>query len=292
MTLLDEIEAHPSLQWKPPPPPIPPSTPSFKLRGSGADKISNALKLLRDAAQLSPATLLEEILTDKAYEHHADKFFGHSGATLRRILDAMVADERGKQIFREWVQPTAIEIACETVTTEMDSMVKALSTASSIKRLTPKFLRAWNLNDNVVQPAKEFAPNLVKILFSASNTDRGLKSHSPMSLFWWKNGASRESLEVLKNLGLSKCFASVQTIIASVADYCIEDSCIEARDPNGFMANWDNVNISTSDFVEQRTEGPTKVQSGTYAILYRIRNPNPRAMVIGPLLARAEIAPA
>ncbi|KAJ7211405.1 hypothetical protein GGX14DRAFT_362904 [Mycena pura] len=238
---------------------------------------------------------------------------------MRRILDAMVASERGKQVFREWVQPTAIEIACETVTTEMDSMVKALSTASSVKQLTPKFLRTWNLNDNVVQPAKTFAPNLVRILFSAINTDRALKRNKkknsdtalysiigqlasrrsqncsdfagPMTLFWWKNGASRESLEVLQNLGLSKCFDSAQTIIASVADYCIEDACIEARDPNGFMANWDNVNISTSDFVEQRSGGPAKVQSGTYAILYRIRNPNPRAMAIGPLLSRAEIAP-
>jgi hypothetical protein len=51
------------------------------------------------------------------------------------------------------------------------------------------------------------------------------------------------------------------------------------------------VNISTSDFAEQRSGGPAKVQSGTYAIIYRLRNPNPRAMALGPLLARAETAP-
>lgn len=99
-----------------------------------------------------------------------------------------------------------------------------------------------------------------------------------MTLFWRKNGASRESLEVLQNLGLSKCFDSALTMVGSVADYCIEDACVAARDPNGFMGNWDNINISTSDFVEQRSAGPAKVQSGTYAIIYPLRNPNPRAM--------------
>jgi hypothetical protein len=112
-----------------------------------------------------------------------------------------------------------------------------------------------------------------------------------MTLFWWKNGSSRESLEVLQNLGLSKCFDSAGTIVASVADYCIGDARIVVRNPDGFMGNWDNVNISSSDFVEQRSGGPAKVQSGTYAIIYPLRNPNPRAMALEPLLARAESAP-
>ncbi|KAJ7455167.1 hypothetical protein FB451DRAFT_1049047 [Mycena latifolia] len=248
-------------------------------------------------------------------------FFASSGAIIRRLLDAMVADERGKVVFRDWVQPTAIQIACESVSTQMDSMVKALSTASSITTLTPRFLRAWSLKDTVVQPANLVAPDVVKILFSALNTKQGLAKNKkkririlfalysmigqiasrrsqncsdfagPMTLFWWKNGASRETLEVLQNLGLSKCFDSAQTMIGSVADYCIEDACAEARGPDGIMANWDNVNISTSNFVKQRSGGPAKVQSGTYPILYRIRNPNPGAMAIGPLLARAETAP-
>ncbi|KAJ7687362.1 hypothetical protein B0H17DRAFT_939446 [Mycena rosella] len=232
----------------------------------------------------------------------------------------MVADERGKEVFRDWVQPMAIQVACESVSTQMDSMVKALSTASSITKLTPRFLRAWSLKDTVVRPANLLAPDVVKILFSALNTKQGLAKNKkkirilfalysiigqiasrrsqncsdfagPMTLFWWKHGASRESLEVLQNLGLSKSFDSAQAMIGSVADYCIEDACAEARSPHGIMANWDNVNISTSDFVEQRSGGPAKVQSGTYPILYRIRNPNPAAMAIGPLLARAETAP-
>ncbi|KAJ6536231.1 hypothetical protein B0H19DRAFT_962812 [Mycena capillaripes] len=231
----------------------------------------------------------------------------------------MVEDERGAQVFDEWARPRAVEITCKVVSTQMDAMVKALSTASSITQLTPKFLRAWSLKDNVVLPAENLAPDIVKILHSALHTKRGLEKNKkkksdtalysiigqlasrrsqncsdfagPMTLFWWKNGASRESLEVLQNLGLSKCFDSALTMVGSVADYCIEDARVAARDPNGFMGNWDNINISTSDYVEQRGGGPAKVQSGTYAIIYAFRNPNPGAMALAPLLARAEIAP-
>ncbi|KAJ7803561.1 hypothetical protein B0H14DRAFT_3091955 [Mycena olivaceomarginata] len=214
----------------------------------------------------------------------------------------MVADARGERVFREWVTPRAIDITCDIVSTQMDSMVKELSTAPSLTKLTPQFLRAWSLKDNVVRPADKVAPDVVKILFSAAlysiigqlgsrRSQSCCDFAGPMTLFWWKNGSSRESLEVLQNLGLSKCFDSAGTIVASVADYCIGDARIVVRNPDGFMGNWDNVNISSSDFVEQRSGGPAKVQSGTYAIIYPLRNPNPRAMALEPLLARAESAP-
>ncbi|KAF8557270.1 hypothetical protein OG21DRAFT_1505485 [Imleria badia] len=35
---------------------------------------------------------------------------------------------------------------------------------------------------------------------------------------------------------------------------------------------YDNINISTSIFVEQRIGAPAKVQSGTFPILYELRN--------------------
>ncbi|KAJ7445336.1 hypothetical protein FB451DRAFT_1055712 [Mycena latifolia] len=231
----------------------------------------------------------------------------------------MTSNPHGEEVFKEWVLPRAIDIACEAVSTQMDGVVKALSTAKSITKLTPEFLRAWSLDKNVVDPANKLAPDVVKILYSAINTERGLaknkkkNSHmalysilgqlasrrsqncsdfsGPMTLFWWKNGASRESLEVLQNLGLSKCFDSAQTMVDSVADYCIDAARVAAQTPDGIMGNWDNVNISTSEFVEQRSGGPAKVQSGTYAIIYRLHKPNPRAMVLGPILARADIAP-
>jgi hypothetical protein len=98
------------------------------------------------------------------------------------LLEVLVADERGEEVFREWMRPRAIDIACKAVSTQMDAMVKVLSTASSITRLTPKFLRTWSLKNNIAQPADTVASDVVKILASALNTERALannkKKHS------------------------------------------------------------------------------------------------------------------
>ncbi|KAJ6550618.1 hypothetical protein DFH09DRAFT_1319795 [Mycena vulgaris] len=276
--------------------------------------------MLRDA-RISPTDILLEMLDpEKAeYNHHRAMFYSDSGSKMRALLDAIVSDPRGELIFSTWVKPRAVDLACELVSGQMDLMVKSLSTVKSVTLLTPSFLRAWNLHQNVINPANTLAPDLVKILYSSLNTRKALLKNKnknsetalysiigqmasrrsqqcsdfagPMTLFWWKSGCTRETIEVLQNLGLSKSFDSTLNMMKSIADYCTEEAVIAARSPKGIMANWDNINISTSEFVEQRTEGPAKVQSGTYTILYRLWNPNPRAMALGLLLARADSAP-
>ena len=54
---------------------------------------------------------------------------------------------------------------------------------------------------------------------------------------------------------------------------------------------WDNINISLSTFVEQRTEAPAKVQSGTFALLYGLPLADPNKMQLTPILARSRSAP-
>ena len=52
---------------------------------------------------------------------------------------------------------------------------------------------------------------------------------------------------------------------------------------------YDNVNLSTSIFVEQRGTGafsPAKVTSGTFAVLYKVRNGNPEHMRLAPIIDR------
>ncbi|KAG2365598.1 hypothetical protein BDR07DRAFT_632923 [Suillus spraguei] len=50
---------------------------------------------------------------------------------------------------------------------------------------------------------------------------------------------------------------------------------------------YDHININTSIFAEQRPDAPAKVQSGTFAILYNVRNGNPKHMRLPPMLNRA-----
>ncbi|KAJ7751581.1 hypothetical protein B0H16DRAFT_1460136 [Mycena metata] len=204
------------------------------------------------------------------------------------------------------------------MTQEMDSLTRALSTAPSVNARTSAYLREWSLEKCVADPADSMAPDVVRVLHTFLSTKRGLEKNTkknsdtalytiigqlvsrrsqdssnfagPMSLFWWQSRCTREAMEALHHIGVSKCFDTTQDLIASIADYCIEDASVVTRAPEGSMVNWDNVNMSTSIFVEQRNSAPAKVQSGTYTILYRLLNPNPRAMRLAPLLARAESA--
>jgi len=50
---------------------------------------------------------------------------------------------------------------------------------------------------------------------------------------------------------------------------------------------WDNINISTSIFVEQRKDAPSKVQSGTFAVLYQI-DADPNKLFLPPISAQAK----
>ena len=69
---------------------------------------------------------------------------------------------------------------------------------------------------------------------------------------------------------------------------CIDQAIRVSRRPH--VLCYDSINISMSIFVEQRSSAPAKVQSGTFSILYEIRNANPEHMRLAPILLRAEQA--
>jgi hypothetical protein len=89
-----------------------------------------------------------------------------------------------------------------------------------------------------------------------------------MSLFWWMNGASKETFDVLQRIGLLKCFDTVKNMIHSTGNYCILEARELAQGPDEYLFNYDNINLSTSIFVEQCPSAPGKVQSGTFPIIY------------------------
>lgn len=121
-----------------------------------------------------------------------------------------------------------------------------------------------------------------------------LRSHhslffaAPFTLFAWVNGASRQTIEALYQCGLAISFPSLLRLLNNLATRCIEDATRAALDSHLFC--YDNINISTSIYVEQRASAPAKVQSGTFAILYAIHNANPEHMRLSPMLHRAQQA--
>lgn len=109
-------------------------------------------------------------------------------------------------------------------------------------------------------------------------------------LFLWTTGCQRQTIEALHRCGLSVSYTSVLEVIESIAKHCMD---LAKRAGAGLHAvGYDNVNLSTSIFTEQRGSlGPAKVTSGTFAVLYGLRNAEPEHMKLAPILERFKNAP-
>ena len=105
-----------------------------------------------------------------------------------------------------------------------------------------------------------------------------------LGLFWWSSGASRQSIHTVRRYGLSIPYDSINQILPKLSPQCLAEAQPIARSPH--LATYDNINISLSSFYEQREDAPSKVQSGTVTVLYKLRNANPDHMRLQELLKR------
>src|SRR5882757_10068168 len=93
----------------------------------------------------------------------------------------------------------------------------------------------------------------------------------------WATGASRRMIDILHQSALTMSYTSVLKVLESLSEHSLQT----ARDyVNQFphALAYDNINISTSIFVEQRENMPSKVQSGTFPVIYELLNANPEHM--------------
>ncbi|KAK7013155.1 hypothetical protein R3P38DRAFT_2640298 [Favolaschia claudopus] len=283
-------------------------------KGSEDEKIGVILQMLRKA-RISPTTLFLAALTKSTY---ADKFYT-SETRPTQLLETLYDDPRGKLILDEWFWPHSLDLVCDRLTSEANSMVKSLSTHKSVSDMTPEFLRSWSLKDTVAKKADEEAPTLLRVLRCTLNDQKSLEKNKkksnetacytllgqlvsrrsqqaldfagPLSLMWWASGCSREAVEILQQVGLSKCFDTTKKLLKSTANYCLSNAKNLVRRSDGYLFNYDNINFSTSEYVEQRAMAPAKVQSGTHFIVLELLNPNPAAYDLPFLLSRAQNAP-
>ncbi|KAJ7907711.1 hypothetical protein B0H13DRAFT_1879337 [Mycena leptocephala] len=190
------------------------------------------------------------------------------------------------------MEPHLLDLVCDTVAEEMETR-RNNSILPGIEAVTPAFMESWNFDEQV-----DHSPFLTQILETAAQTERAklynkkkkpqklcqvvtqqllyqssnrcLAFQAAFGLFLWSTGIGYDS--VLKHIGLT-------------ADGCMEKAIQMAKDPHSF--NYDNMNISTSIHVEQRgAHGPAKVTSGTFAILYGLRNATWEHMLIEPIMKR------
>ncbi|KAH9036081.1 hypothetical protein EDB84DRAFT_1398153 [Lactarius hengduanensis] len=281
---------------------------SHPSRMSRSERIKKAISLLKDG-WLSPFDLILEVLNEynADYTGYRNELYKEKSSKLQRILDSILAAESGKRKLWSWIQPHALEIVCETIDEEMDSITEE-DHLPGLSAITPDFIKSWT-----VANGQERAPCLTGILLRAAETSRAKENNkkkhpeamcnvmvkqlsyqrsgrvlgfaAQFGLFLWSSGCSRQTIDALHRCGLSVGHSSVLKNIAELADQCMR---VAARVGSGaHVFCYDNVQISTSIFVEQRgSSGPAKVTSGTFGVLYAVRNGNLEHMRLAPILER------
>ncbi|EDR03150.1 uncharacterized protein LACBIDRAFT_307660 [Laccaria bicolor S238N-H82] len=201
--------------------------------------------------------------------------------------------------------PHALEIICEKVSEEMDQVQKS-EKLPGLDAITPEFIKAWSVAGH-----KDQAPYLSQILLAAAemaSAKEKNKKKSPIAtsniimkqlcfqcshnslgfptqfgLFLWATGCARQTIEALHWCGLSVSYTSVLNTIELLANHCLQLAVDVGSGTHIFC--YDNVNISTSIFVEQRGAlGPAKVTSGTFGVIYKVRNGKPENMMLAPIM--------
>ncbi|KAF9555908.1 hypothetical protein CPC08DRAFT_695029 [Agrocybe pediades] len=249
--------------------------------------------------------LLDESNLD-TYDYRKELYKPNSNK-LGLILDAILANEKGKVKLYEWLLPHALDVVCKEVGKEMDATTAA-ERMPGLASITPEFIENWSVPDY-----RKIAPCLYTILLAAAETNTAKERNTKKSptttcnvivmqlsyqrsqrsigfaglfgLFLWTTGCSKQTIEALHRCGLSVSYVSVLNTIEALAKHCMELAIKVGTDIHVFC--YDNVNISTSIFVEQRGSlGPAKVTSGTFGVLYKVRNGNREHMKLAPILQR------
>ena len=132
------------------------------LRG---DRFTKALGILK-AGRLSPFDLILELLNDNNadYAGYRNELYKENNSKLPSILDSILVTSAGKQKLWSWMRPRALEIVCQVIDEEMDSVTKG-DILPGISAITPDFIKSWTVAD-----AQEHAPFLKGVLLRAAQT--------------------------------------------------------------------------------------------------------------------------
>ena len=128
--------------------------------------------------------------------------------------------------------------------------------------------------------------NVVVSQLAYQRSNRCVKFQAVFGLFLWSTGSSRKTIDVLIHCGLMISYDGIGKLLSQLSQHCISLAKEHAAS-SPHMFCYDNINISSSIFVEQRgTATPAKVQSGTFGILYGLRNATLDDLKLQPIMNR------
>ncbi|KAJ7795799.1 hypothetical protein B0H13DRAFT_2392920 [Mycena leptocephala] len=180
------------------------------------------------------------------------------------------------------------------------------------RKHTADGLLNFDFERDVTAVCEEHAPKLRRVLMAAAQTLRAarentlkdpapvfvtmiqaqLAKHSsqnnnlcaiPCSMYFLSSGMPRKVIDTLAHAGMSLSYDTTNNRKLAVAQ--IGRACLAAR--TGHAIGWDNIHVSLSQHVEQRTMAPAKVQTGTAIIIYDLRGIfDPETLALQPILDR------
>ncbi|KAJ6592212.1 hypothetical protein DFH09DRAFT_906761 [Mycena vulgaris] len=205
------------------------------------------------------------------------------------------------------MRPHLLDFACDTVREQMKTRREG-AILPGVGVVTPEFIEQWSIEEEV-----DTTPFLTRILETAAQTQRAAEHNkikhlqkmcrvvtrqllyqssnrclgfqAEFGLFLWATDCARQTIDALFRCGLSVSYDSVLNLIESLSHYCVDVAIDLSKGIHAFC--YDNMNLSTSIFVEQRgSAGPSKVTSGTFGLLYKLRNALAEHMLIAPIMKR------
>ncbi|KAJ7866703.1 hypothetical protein B0H13DRAFT_1636525 [Mycena leptocephala] len=244
---------------------------------------------------MSPIDLVTTLLVPQdAYRENADGFYSSKG--LENMLNLVYRDKRGRRKIQKWFDDNgAMDGLLSDIHHEMDdlSAVFRRSTAD----ITPESLLNFDFEKDVTEICRQHTPKLRRILMAAAQTPRAAKENTvknpeplvtmiqaqlaktrsqnnnlcaiPCSLYFLSSGMPRKVVDTLAHAGMNLSYNSVKTTHSTLAVGQIRRAQLAAR--SGHAISWDNMHLSLSEHVEQRTLAPPKVQTGTTSLVYLLR---------------------
>ncbi|KAH9000233.1 hypothetical protein EDB92DRAFT_1789717 [Lactarius akahatsu] len=229
---------------------------------------------------------------------------------LTQLFDKLYHDDKGRTIFTDWMLPHSVTLVQETINAEMEAAKPHLRMRT--KEVTPNFIEEWDIHRIMEPIIHKVTPTLTRIIVNAGESKASrakTKSTNPctfqasliimaqlhylrsmysakipigLGLQAWASGTSRQMISVLHRTSLSVSYPSIASIIHSLANHSIERARVVSLRPH--VLAYDNVNISSSIFVEQGPNTMSKVQSGTFAVIYELPGVRAEDMRILPMM--------
>ncbi|KAJ3546399.1 hypothetical protein NMY22_g2074 [Coprinellus aureogranulatus] len=263
------------------------------------------------ARHISPFDIFLALLDpdEGCYSPYRVEFYKEGSQKMYLILDKILESEHGRKKLQTWFKThtQAQDLILDIVSDEMDGL-RDKAILSGVAAVGPEYIRSRSEPDYAkeapvttafiiraaqterakaknVQKTPDKLSGIVMKQFMYQRSGRCIGFATEFGLFLWASGCSKQTIEALHRCGLSISYSAVLNALETLSDHCIRRAIMYSLGPHAFC--YDNLNIKTSIFVEQRGIGtPSKVTSGTLGMIYRLRGVLREDMKLAPILKR------